>query len=179
MGAQGVQVGTLFAFCRESGFTLEVKRTVLDLVRRGEATVRTSARVSPTGFPFKVLQLRGTLSEESVFAARPRICDLGYLRTPYKKADGQIGFRCPAEPEQTYLAKGGHSEETEGRRCLCNNLLAAIGLGQVQTGGYAEPELITSGDDLSGVKRLLESRNDRDLYSAEDVLRYLLAPPPA
>jgi len=178
-GAQGIQVGTIFAFCRESGFTLQVKQMVVDLIRRGEAVVRTNPRVSPTGFPFKVLQLAGTLSEESVFAARPRLCDLGYLRTLFKRDDGQIGFRCPAEPEESYLAKGGHLEDTQGRRCLCNNLLAAIGLGQMQTGGYLEPGMITSGDDLSGIRALLPRCNGNGLFGAEDVLRYLLTPPAA
>ncbi len=175
VGAQGIQVGTLFAFCRESGFTVEVKRGVLNLVRRGEAAVHTSARFSPTGFPFKVIQMAGTLSEKETFDARPRVCDLGYLRTAFKQADGSFGYRCPAEPEKTYAAKGGLLEDSEGRRCLCNNLLAAIGLAQVQPGGYVEPELITSGDDLSGVKRLLDACNGAETYSAEDVLRYLLA----
>lgn len=178
-GAQGIQVGTLFAFCRESGFTAEVKRAVLDLVRRGKAAIHTSARFSPTGFPFKVIRMAGTLSEKEIFNARPRACDLGYLRTAFKKTDGGFGFRCPAEPEESYVAKGGLPEDNEGRRCLCNNLLAAIGLAQVQVGGYIEPKLITSGDDLSGVKRLLDTCNGYETYGAEDVLRYLLADPPS
>lgn len=177
-GAQGVQVGTLFAFCHESGFAPEIKAAVLELIRRGKAIVHTSARVSPTGFPFKVIRMEGTLSEEEIFAARPRVCDLGYLRTPFKKPDGGFGFRCPAEPAPAYLAKGGRQEDTQGRRCLCNNLLAAIGLGQMQPRGYAEPELITSGDDLSGVKRMLDMGNGHETYGAADVLRYLLSPPP-
>ena len=176
-GAQGIQVGTLFAFCRESGFTDEIKRAVLALVRQGAATVWTSARFSPTGFPFKVIRMEGSLSEEAVFAARPRLCDLGYLRTPFKKPEGGFGFRCPAEPEQSYVAKGGLLEDTRGRRCLCNNLLAAIGLGQLQSGGYLEPELITSGDDLTGVKQLLDACPGREMYDAADVLRYLLSTP--
>jgi nitronate monooxygenase len=179
VGAHGIQVGTLFAFCEESGFTADVKRRVLEMVRRGTARVYTSARFSPTGFPFKVIQLPGSLSDPEVFAARPRVCDLGYLRIAFKQAGGGVGFRCPAEPEASFLAKGGAAEESEGRRCLCNNLLAAIGLAQTQSGGYVEPALITSGDDLASVRRLLETVGGRETYCAADVLRFLSAGPPA
>ena len=46
------------------------------------------------------------------------IADLGALRTPYKKANGDIDYRCPAEPLAVYTRKGGRAENAEGRRCL-------------------------------------------------------------
>ena len=98
LGAAGIQVGTPFAFCDESGIQPEIKRQAIALSRLGQARVFTDPVASPTGFPFKVAQLENTLSNAANYHARRRICDLGYLRHLYRKADGTIGYRCPAEP---------------------------------------------------------------------------------
>jgi len=171
LGAAGIQVGTLFAFCEESGMAREIKEAVLERGAAGKTSVFTDVLVSPTGFPFKVLQLPGTLSEQDVFDSRTRICDLGYLRQLYKRADGKIGYRCPGEPIDDYIEKGGKVEDTVGRKCICNGLLATVGLGQVR-GGAAEPAIVTTGDDVVNVYRLLEP--GRNSYSANDVLDDLL-----
>jgi nitronate monooxygenase len=73
----------------------------------------------------------------------------------------------------TYLAKGGKIEDTEGRKCLCNALLANIGLAQVRKDGMVEPALITVGDDLNTIAQFMGS--GRQSYSAEDVVRSLLS----
>ena len=86
---------------------------------------------------------------------RARVCDLGYLREPYAAGDGKIAYRCSAEPVETYLAKGGKIEDTEGRKCLCNALLANIGLAQARKGGMVEPALITVGDDLNTIAQFM------------------------
>ena len=67
---------------------------------RGTLDVRTDPLASPTGFPFKVAQLRGDALRPVVYDARQRLCDLSYLRTPYRTAFGGIGYRCPGEPAQ-------------------------------------------------------------------------------
>ncbi len=64
LGAAGVQVGTAFAFCEESGLREDYKRNLLTKIKRGEASVFTDPRSSPTGFPFKAAQLEGTTSED-------------------------------------------------------------------------------------------------------------------
>lgn len=174
-GAAGIQVGTLFAFCRESGIASELKQRVLDQAASGRATVRTDPRASPTGFPFKVVSLQASLSDDAVYRARRRVCDLGYLREAYQTADGSVGYRCPAEPVDDYVRKGGDAADTVGRKCLCNALLADIGAGQLRKGGFREPSLLTSGDDLASIARLLEP--GRSTYSAADVLGYLLGTP--
>lgn len=74
--------------------------------------------------------------------SRERICDLGYRRTAYEGADGRIGYRCAAEPVEQYVAKGG-----------------------------AERPLLTSGDDLETVRRLVGARTG---YTAQDVVEFLL-----
>jgi len=86
-GATGIQVGTAFAFCRESGLDRRWKDAVRDRVETGEARVFTDPLASPTGFPFKVVDLPGTASERNVVDSRKRICDLGYLRQAYETID--------------------------------------------------------------------------------------------
>jgi NAD(P)H-dependent flavin oxidoreductase YrpB (nitropropane dioxygenase family) len=169
-GATGVQVGTLFAFCRESGIAPALRRAVLETVDRGREFVLTSSRASSTGYPFKVASVPGTLSDQEVYAARTRRCDLGYLREAYVKPQGGIGYRCPGEPVADYVAKGGEASATAGRLCLCNGLAATVGLGQVRVTG-AEPGIITSGDGLGAIRTM---RNDHDDYFAADVVTYLM-----
>jgi nitronate monooxygenase len=158
-GADGVQVGTAFAYCEESDLDSDLKEQVLAMSRDGRARVMTDPIVSPTGFPFKVLQKDETLSNPALYEKRARICDLGW--------------RCPAEPVDDYLRKGGDEKDTRGRKCVCNALMANIGLGQVQHGGETERPLITSGDDVAAVARFLKPGNCS--YTAADVIDYLLA----
>jgi NAD(P)H-dependent flavin oxidoreductase YrpB (nitropropane dioxygenase family) len=172
LGAQGVQVGTAFAFCRESGLSEGFKRDLLERSTQGQASVRTDPRASPTGMPFKVARLPGSLSEDEVYAARERRCDVGYLRQPFRRANGEIGYRCPAEAVSTYQAKDGDPADAEQRRCLCNGLLANIGLGQRRISGYEEPPLVTAGHDIETVARFADPVTG--LYSAADVVRELL-----
>jgi NAD(P)H-dependent flavin oxidoreductase YrpB (nitropropane dioxygenase family) len=170
-GAQGIQVGTAFAFCEESGIAPEVKQRVLEKVRVGEAEVFTDPLASPTGFPFKVLELEGSLSQPEVVAERERVCDLGYLRTTYRREDGALGYRCAAEPVEDYVRKGGDAADTEGRKCVCNGLFATVGFGQVRKDGTAEPVLVTAGDEVTRLGRFLSPAAES--YSAADVIRYL------
>lgn len=171
-GATGVQVGTAFAYCDESGLDPELKKGVLAASRAGTARVFTDPIASPAGFPFKVVEIEGSLSEESNYQARSRICDLGYLRHAYEKEDGSIGWRCPAEPEKDYLRKGGDLEDTKGRKCICNALMANISMGQLGRDGKPEGALVTSGDDVADVARLLP--DGADSYTAADVVEYLM-----
>lgn len=171
LGAAGVQVGTAFAFCEESGLAPELKHAVLARVVDGSMTVRTDPVASPTGFPFKLVELQGTIAEPDVAEARPRKCDVGYLREAYTRPDGELGYRCSAEPVDDFVRKGGTEEDAAGRRCLCNGLLTAIDLGQVRREGYAEPPVLTAGDDLLDLGRLLQGGAR---YTAEDVVTHLL-----
>jgi nitronate monooxygenase len=169
-GANGIQVGTLFAYCDESGLAPEVKRRVLDAVAAGAASVRTDPRASPTGYPFKVVEI-ATEQQQQQQPERGRICDIGYLRTPARTAAGKLVYRCPAEPVDAYVAKGGKEEDTIGRKCLCNGLVASVGHAQLRAGSI-EPPLITSGDDLLRLPRFTQGRTS---YSAADVIGYLLS----
>jgi NAD(P)H-dependent flavin oxidoreductase YrpB (nitropropane dioxygenase family) len=172
LGAAGVQVGTLFAFCRESGLLRSIKEQALRLASQGVGKVITDAFASPTGFPFKVLSLEGTLSEMADYLRRTRVCDLGFLRRIYKREDGEVGYRCPSEPASSWLAKGGAPEELEGRKCLCNGLMANLGFARERPGGYQEQPLVTVGDCFRQLGAFLNG-NGED-YCAKDVLNYLL-----
>ena len=135
--------------------------------------VKTDPLASPTGFTFKVVQLPGTLSEISVYEARPRLCDLGYLRTPFTRPNGLLGYRCPSEPVPVYLKKGGKIEDTVGRQCLCNGLMANIGLGQHRLDGYVEQPILTLGSDVEAA-RALRALHPAG-WNAADVLSWLLS----
>jgi nitronate monooxygenase len=171
-GAQGIQVGTAFAFCEESGIAPDLKAEIIRLCQLGDVRVMTDPKASPTGFPIKVLNLPGTVSDSEVAESRERVCDLGHLREVYQTPSGGYGYRCPGEPISDYVAKGGNPEDTVGRKCVCNGLLATVGLGQIRKRG-AEPALITVGDDLPKIVGFL--RPGRNTYSAGDVLDTILA----
>jgi NAD(P)H-dependent flavin oxidoreductase YrpB (nitropropane dioxygenase family) len=172
-GARGVQVGTPFALSGDSGLLPELRQQMLDAIRDGSAQVRTDPLASPTGFPFKVFQGAGTVADEQVRASRERQCDLGYLRVPFSRGESSVGYRCPAEPVDAYLRKGGAVEDTVGRMCLCNGLSAAVGLGQTTRDGHVEPPLLTLGADLEAVFELLARYPDG--WSAADVVAWLMA----
>jgi NAD(P)H-dependent flavin oxidoreductase YrpB (nitropropane dioxygenase family) len=175
-GAQGVQVGTAFALCRESGMAERLKSAVLAQAATGPVDVRTDPRASPTGFPFKVVQVPGTLADPDVYAERQRVCDLGVLRSTYRKTDGTIGYRCPAEPVNVHVNHGGRAANTDGRCCLCNGLLATADLAQARPRGYTEPAVVTAGTDFTAVRHLLGALPaGQDRYTAVDVVTYLLA----
>ena len=173
-GAAGVQVGTLFAYCQESGLLDDRQENVLRQAASGELSVYTDPLASPTGFPFKVVQVPGTLSDPALYAARQRICDIGYLREAYwdqtPGKEGRVGWRCAAEPVDQYVAKGGKVEDTVGRKCLCNALMSDVGLAQIQKGGMVELPLLTSGDTVT------ELGHWQPGYTAGQIVDYLRGP---
>lgn len=170
-GAAGIQVGTAFALCVESGLDETLKSRLIEKVLARQSTVHTDPLISPTGFPFKVAQLEGTMSEPEIYQNRIPLCDLGMLRQLYQQDDGQVGFRCPAEPAAQYLAKGGKAEDMIGRNCICNNLLASAGYPQHRKDGYIEPPVVTAGDSLVAIGKYIKP--GQHSYTAQDVLEYL------
>lgn len=173
-GAAGIQVGTAFAFCEESGIRPDIKEEALRQSRAGTVRVFTDPLASPTGFPLKIAGIGGTMSDEAISNTRTRICDLGYLRRAYRLANGGVGYRCPGEPEEDFVRKGGTLEETAGRKCVCNGLLATVGLGQTQANGEEEPALVTAGNDITRIAEFLKP--GRASYSAAEVVERLLQP---
>ena len=171
LGATGIQAGTAFAFCEESGIREDLKQQAIQLSREKSASVFTDPLASPTGFPFKVAQLPGTQSDGRASRKRARVCDLGYLRQPYRAPDGRVGYRCPAEPVEDYVRKGGARDETKGRLCVCNGLVATVGLAQTRSDGQTELPLVTAGNDIAIIADFLAP--GRGSYSAAEVVQRL------
>jgi NAD(P)H-dependent flavin oxidoreductase YrpB (nitropropane dioxygenase family) len=172
MGAAGIQAGTLFSLAAETGLTTKLRNELLAHLHAGDLIVRTDPFASPTGFPFKVVTLPNTLSQSELYAQRPRLCDLGYLRVPYERTPGVVGYRCSAEPTHVYLRKGGSETDALGRKCLCNGLMANIGLEQRRGTGYTELPLLTLGADLTGVIEMLQEFPNG--WNAVEAVNYLL-----
>lgn len=173
LGAAGIQVGTLFAYCDESGIAPEHKRSTIERVRRKRLQVVTDFQASPTGYPFKLVHEKGDDEELQRLRQRERVCDLGYLRQAYTDEQGNLGFRCSGEPVETYVKKGGDRADTVNKMCLCNGLLATVGLGQRRDYGTELP-IFTAGKGIDQIADLL--RGDALSYSAHDVIEFLLAP---
>jgi nitronate monooxygenase len=181
-GAVGIQVGSNFALAEESGMKPIYRTAILNELKKGTADtdlVRTTM-FSPTGFPFKVVQLEGTLAKNEVYAGRRRVCDIGLLQQrglSKPAADGtrRIFQRCSAAPVAGFISKRGLEFNTTDRRCLCNGLLACVGLGQIsnQDGEMIEePAIVTLGNHLDGIRRL--SRNGQTQYWVRDVVNDIL-----
>jgi hypothetical protein len=97
------------------------------------------------------------------------------LSKPDEAGMSKLIQRCPAGPIETYLDRRGLARNTENRRCLCNGLLACVGLGQVRKldeGWTEEPAIVTLGNHLDGVRRM--SRQGQTPYHAQDVVADIL-----
>jgi len=167
VGATGIQAGTIFALSDDSGMDPEIRRVLRKLGFEGRLKIRTDFDVSPTGFPFKVVGLPGTIADKKFYKQRRRICDQGALVSLYEKTDGSIGYRCPSEPVLNYINKGGKLEDTVGRGCICNGLIANTVLGNP-----GERAVITLGDDIGFLHCLMA--NSHSSYSASSALQYLV-----
>jgi nitronate monooxygenase len=182
VGATGVQVGSNFALAEESGIKSTYRTAILNELKKGidDAALVQTTLFSPTGFPFKVVQLTDTLADEAVFAARRRVCDIGILQQrglskPVADGTRRLFQRCPAAPVEDFVSKRGLQRNTEDRRCLCNGLLSCVGLGQVgtQEGELGEePAIFTLGNHLDGIRRL--SRHGQTPYWVRDVVTDIL-----
>ena len=176
LGAVGIQVGTAFAFCEESGIADEIKTAALKKWATSSELnlepIFTDPFASPTDFPFKVAPMDGTLSDSTLYVERPRKCDLGYLRQITQDSNGNLAYRCPSEPVEDYLKKGGKHEDTHHRKCLCNALMANVGIGQVQNDHYHELPIITAGDDLIHIRQFLKP--GKLTFTAKDIIEQLV-----
>lgn len=168
-GALGIQVGSIFALCAESGLDLRHRLEIIRRWHRGVLRIKTDVSSSPTGFPFHVVQLPGTLSEDAVYRARRRACNRRGLSTPHQLPDGTIVYRCPAERVTDYVRHGGDAVATKGVRCICNGLISATGFGD-----SGEPSIVTLGDDLTFLQYL--SGDPHGTYTVTQAIEYLLGP---
>jgi nitronate monooxygenase len=170
-GATGVQIGTPFAYCNESAILPEIKRAVIEQSISGDLEIETSFVGSPTGYPFKTVKLKDSPYSLEDFALRKRVCDMGYLRSAVLNEEKKIEWRCPAEPIEDYVRKGGKAADCEGKLCLCNGLASTVGVSHNPVNKVEVP-LITSGDEVLNIHRYC--KNDTFSYSAKDVINHTL-----
>jgi nitronate monooxygenase len=170
LGAVGIQAGSIFALSSDSGMDAAIKQEIIRRYYNGTLSIRTDALASPTGFPFKVVQLPGTMSELPVFEERTRICNKKGLIVPHQMPDGKIVYRCSAEPITDYLKKEGMLGDAEHSACLCNGLLTTAGFGD-----NVEAPIVTLGDDVSFLEHLTDGPEDS--YTAAEALNWLLGRP--
>ena len=73
----------------------DYRLAILQALKNGadDATLVRTTLFSPTGFAFKVVQLKATLSEQQVFEARRRVCDIGLLQQVGVSKPGEDGTR--------------------------------------------------------------------------------------
>lgn len=137
-GAYGIQVGSRFALCRESGILQKYRQEIIQANQNGGVEVLTCYQDSPTGYPIHRASLTGTLSDPVVYGARKRMCEHGYLCQCHSytdKADKDVSMLiCPAMPLSQYsgLCPDKTPEQCaadcEGKICLCEGLLATVGV---------------------------------------------------
>ena len=182
LGATGVQVGSVFALTEESGMKPAYRSAIMAKLKKetDDSSLVLTTLFSPTGFPFKVVQLDDTLADPAVYTARQRVCDIGLLQQrglskPVEDGSRRLFQRCPAAPLDDFASKRGLPLNTTDRRCLCNGLLSTVGLGQagLQNGEKKEePAIVTLGNHLDGIRRL--SRNGQSPYWVHDVIADIL-----
>ena len=171
LGANGIQAGSIFALSKESGMNPLIREEILRRGFNGTLKVFKSPNYSPTGYPFNVAVLPDTLSEEDVYQRQTRACTQGALVSLFRKPDGTIGYRCPSEPVEIYLKKGGSTEDTVGRRCLCSGLIATAGIQDESRLDNIQAPIVTIGDDLGFLQELMN--NEGSSYGVEQALDYL------
>ena len=182
-GANGVQVGTVFALSEESGMKPEYRSAILAAHEKRRGRCRSGAHdhhFHRPAFPSRSPNSQDTLSEDDVYANRRRICDIGMLQQrgfskPDEHGQRTLFQRCPSAPIESYVKNRGLERNTEERRCLCNGLLSSVGLGQVkeiQGELVEEPAIVTLGNHLDGVRRL--SRQGQTHYHVQDVVADIL-----
>jgi NAD(P)H-dependent flavin oxidoreductase YrpB (nitropropane dioxygenase family) len=190
LGATGIQVGSIFALSGESGMDPALRHQVISQRRDGTLEIFTDPYFSPSGFPFKVTNTPGTITDDTV--TRLLNCDIGILRIPYKQSNGRLMYGCPSEPPADFLKKAHAVEgfdaegnavegweekvlaETMGRSCICNGLYSTMGCGQVCADGSIEPAVVTLGSELDFLYHFLG--DDGEEYSAEEAWNYLNTP---
>lgn len=169
VGARGVQVGSIFALCEQSGLDPQHRREIIRRWHQGTLRIKKDALASPTGFPIQVVQLPGTVSDDAVYTDRRRLCSQHGLTTPHQLGNGKVVYRCAAELVTDYQRKGGNEADTKDARCLCNGLISATGYGDRD-----EPSIVTLGDDLGFLAHLTKDENSS--YTVTQAIEYLLSP---
>ena len=154
-GAVGIQAGTVFAFCEESGMAPEIRAKVLDQVRgRPRHGVHRPARLADR----VPLQGRESRGHALGGGGRPRGASAAAIwatsGSPTSPPTDVSATAARPSRSRTTSARAATFADTVGRKCICNGLTATIGLGQRRHGNEEEP-IVTAGNDLEELGDLL------------------------
>jgi nitronate monooxygenase len=166
-GAAGVQLGSIFALCSESGMRNEVRTQVIGQLYYDEGEVYTDPKASPTGFPFKTVDVDDSVAKLRLIRNRKSLCDLGALVKPCLTKNGLM-YRCSAEPLSAFTAKGGSDHNADGAICLCNGLLNNSILGLEN-----DPAVVTLSSDTEFLIDIINRRGGKFSYSVLDIMYYM------
>ena len=181
-GANGVQVGTVFALAEESGMKSEYRSAILAALKSGRGRRRSGAHDHLLAYR---LFFQGRPTGGHALGRRCLCRPTAHLRhrhlaTARLQQAGRIWAAhafptLSGRPGGRYVKQRGLERNTDERRCLCNGLLSCVGLGQVkeiQGELVEEPAIVTLGNHLDGVRRL--SRQGQTHYYVQDVVADIL-----
>ena len=182
---RGIQAGSVFVYTKESdAASPEERLSQVQNAIGGRMSVEPDNSLSPTGFPFWRNNIPGTGSDAEARSKRSRICDLTVLEVPYITPNDEVGYRCPAAPNQDNprrtrfkgpIALG----KAAAAHCLCNELLTTAGKGQKNMRkNTAELSLHSIGGkgphDIRGVAAAY-GVTPQDPLSVGKVMKYLIS----
>ncbi len=172
-GAAGIQVGTAFALCEESGLDPHFKQLAREQAAAGRLEIRTDPCRLADRLPVQGRAAAGDRRRSGrVRGARaPLRSQLPDNALPASRR-AVLATAVPRSRSRTTSRRGGDASDTVGRVCLCNSLMASAGVPQRRRGAGNEPPIVTLGDDARAVVAALSP--DGRPYSAADVIRYLL-----
>ena len=123
-----------FCLLRRIRHSPRSKQQVFHLSREGKLPcVHRSARVADRFSVQGCAIGRHAVGRQIASSRRSRVCDLGFSGMPIARRMARLAIAVPAEPVDDFIRKGGALEETQGRECVCNGLLATIGLAQMNS----------------------------------------------
>jgi len=147
-----------------------LRSEIIAEAQRDELKVATSMVASSTGYPFKVALVPGTIADKDLYEARERKCDLGYLRDPYVKENGTIGYRCAGRAHHRLRPQGRPRAGHRG-----HHVPVQRPHGDVRP--RPGPQRRSPGTAARHERRQFERdpprRGGRDSYGAQDVIAYL------
>ena len=175
LGATGIQVGTAFAFCDESGLSTDLKERTLAACREGSIKVFTIRTHRRRGFRSRCCSRWARCQSRTSSKDVRAFVTWAICASPIVRRTAPWAIAALASRWRITCAKGGPSQRLTARKCVCNGLVAAVDYAKVRPSGETEPVLVTAGDDAANLHRFL--RAGRSTYSADDVIDNLLGAP--
>ncbi len=176
LGASGIQVGTAFAFCEESGLPPRSRH------RCGGEPRKVASACSPTRSPrrpaFRSRSCRSRArfpSPTCMPLARASATSVTCARTTARKTARWVTGARPSRSRIT-STRAATEADIHGRKCLCNGLLSAVDTGRCAT---TAPSSRRSTRPATKRPKYKFVRPGHTSYTADDVIDRLLGLQPA